>query len=75
MAVSIIFNPFHLKFGTDRANPFLAGCATSMPRKDDPWEHFNRQMFGLTRPWTKSRSDRPQKPTANSPQPGFVVSS
>jgi phospholipid-binding lipoprotein MlaA len=23
----------------------LAGCATPMPRKDDPYEHFNRKMY------------------------------
>ncbi|HEX3123721.1 MAG TPA: MlaA family lipoprotein, partial [Rhodanobacteraceae bacterium] len=23
----------------------LAGCATPMPRKDDPYENFNRKMY------------------------------
>ncbi len=31
----------------------LAGCATSMPRKDDPWEHFNRKMFGFNQTMDK----------------------
>jgi phospholipid-binding lipoprotein MlaA len=25
----------------------LAGCATPMPRKDDPWEGFNRKMYAF----------------------------
>ena len=25
----------------------LAGCATPMPRKDDPYENFNRKMFAF----------------------------
>jgi phospholipid-binding lipoprotein MlaA len=29
------------------AGVLLAGCATPMPRKDDPLEKFNRKMFGV----------------------------
>jgi phospholipid-binding lipoprotein MlaA len=36
----------------------LGGCATPMPRKDDPYEHFNRKMYAFN-DWADRTAIRP----------------
>jgi phospholipid-binding lipoprotein MlaA len=39
--------PVHKFFGPMAVLLVLAGCATPMPRKDDPYENFNRKMYAF----------------------------
>jgi phospholipid-binding lipoprotein MlaA len=39
--------PVHKIFALSTLLILLAGCATPMPRKDDPYENFNRKMYAF----------------------------